>query len=378
MTETAWENAETIFENDPIAELIDTIAGIVRGARSGNSSPAELLASLVEFARDELARQAALAPLMPAGRELLGAVLDDIAVRYAQRQATGEDAIGHKTGFPHLDHILGGLDRERMTILLAAPGAGKTTLSNQLAAHVAMHGAPVLYVSFENSPADLTLKQLAAIAGKSSSDIRRGRIAPDQLRDAWQSFRNGAGQRLYYLEGSGATSIETIRAALGQLQRDHPGPHPLVIIDYLQRLALTSPASGRGSGLDDMRGRVGNVAQSLRDLATQTGAHVWAISSTNRQAYDGDKSKPGLASARESGDIEFAADHVLTFAPAPIDAGSINMHTDPYHLVCVKNRVGETGRVDLARDKVTMRLAEVETRSTPQYAERARASAAAS
>jgi|GEM_PF-3510096 len=368
--ETTWETPEDIFADDlDRAAGLQAVADAMRGA---DARPwPETLDNLADLVREERARRTAAEPLAPAS-SLLRAVFADIHDRYTRRQETGQDAIGHSTGFPRLDRILGGLDRGRMSIFLAAPGAGKTTLSNQLAYTVAASGAPVVYVSFENSPEDLVLKQVARIADKSASEIRRGMISPIDLQAAHETFQRGAGQRLFYVTGTSATSIETLRAALNLAQRRHPKLPPVLVVDFLQRLATTSMVVGRGAGLDDMRGRVGIIAQQLRELATETGAHIWAISSTNRAAYNTDKATPTLASARESGDVEFAADHVITLASGNSDG--LSMTTDPYMLGVIKNRHGETGNVSISRERHTLRMAETETKSTA-FAKPIRASA---
>ncbi len=357
-TDPSWETPEALFADDPHrAGGLEAIAAALRGAVE-RPWP-ETLDTLAETVREQRAKLAASEPLMPAS-SLLQALFADIHERYTQRRETGLDAIGHSTGFPRLDRILGGLDRGRMSILLAAPGAGKTTFSNQVAHHIAENGVPVLYVSFENAPDDLVLKQIARIAGKSAQDIRRGRVAPTDLQVAYEAFQRGAGQRLCYMTGTSSTSIETLRTAIGQMHERHPDTHPVVVVDFLQRLAMTSMIVGRGSGLDDMRGRVGLIAQQLRELANDTGSHVWAISSTNRAAYNTDKATPTLASARESGDVEFAADHVITLARGKGD--SLSMTTDPYVLGVVKNRHGETGDVSISRERYTLRMLETETK----------------
>lgn len=369
-TDSHWETPEDLFAEDPDrAAGLAAIADAMRGA--GDRPWAETLDALAETVREERARRVAAEPLAPAA-SLLRAVFADIHDRHTQREETGRDAMGHSTGFPRLDRILGGLDRGRMSVLLAAPGAGKTTLSNQIAYAIAETGAPVVYLSFENSPDDLVLKQVARLAGKGAANIRRGQVAPADLQSAYETFQRGAGQRLYYLGGTAATSIETLRSALAQAQRRHPDMYPVVVVDFLQRLATTSMVVGRGSGLDDMRGRVGIIAQQLRELANETGAHIWAISSTNRAAYNTDKATPTLASARDSGDVEFAADHVVTLAPGKSD--SLSMTTDPYELGIIKNRHGETGAVAISRERITMRMVETEAR-VKTFAEQVRASA---
>jgi replicative DNA helicase len=356
----SWDTPAELFADDPQrAAALDAIAAVIRGA--GTRPVEDTFQALGELVSEHRHQRLALEP-PAAATSLLGSLFDDIQSRYERRQTTGQDAMGHSTGYGRLDRILGGLDRGRMSVMLAAPGAGKTTFSNQLAYTVAESGAPVLYVTFENSPDDLVLKQIARIAGKSAQHIRRGRVDPDSLQAAYKTFRSAGGQRLYYVNGTASTTIDSLSSALEHLQRTYPGTYPLVIVDFLQRLATTASVTARGAGLDDMRGRVGIIAQQLRGLANDSGAHIWAISSTNRAAYDKEKSTPGLASARESGDIEFAADHVVTFAPEY--GAPISMTTDPFALSVVKNRHGETGTVSIAREKGTMRMLEVDAKVT--------------
>lgn len=216
-----------------------------------------------------------------------------------------------------------------------------------------------LYVSFENSIDDLIRKQLARLAQVSVTKLRDGSIDPDTLRQAWQGFASGAGRHLYYVQGTAATSVETIRSAVVALTDRYPSTYPVVVVDFLQRLALTGPAHGVGSGLDDMRGRVGLMAQRIRDMATALDCHVWVISSTNRQAYDRDKATPGLASGRESGDIEFAADAMISIARDPEAMPDMVRNTEPLQLKVVKNRHGDTGAtITIHRNRTSLHMAE--------------------
>lgn len=366
---TGWDDPETLFDTPALTRLT-ALAHILKGA---NTRPwGATRDEIADFIRADREAEAATAPLAPATTHLATLTIE-VAQWHAERQTTGRDLMGHSTDLARLDALLGGLDRGRLTVLLAAPGAGKTTWSNQLAAAVAKTGAPVLFVSFENTVPDLILKQVARLAGQSASDIRRGRVAPATLAEAYAVFAERAGQHLYYVAGGGGTTVETIRGAVAQLCRAYPGMFPLVVVDFLQRLATTTEVAGRGAGLDDMRGRVGLIAQQLRGLANETGCHIWAISSTNRQAYDGAKATPGLASARESGDIEFAADAVLTLAAdTAAGAAGFSATTDPFTLGVVKNRHGDTGTIALMRDRTTLRLVEADLTTSAQPGQTAR------
>lgn len=363
-----FETAETLLGLTPEqARLFDELARLARMSRAHD--PAAVIDALGELYR---AYRETLAPAtapMPVA-DLLGGILADVADRYETRRATGRDVMGHSTGYSHLDNLLGGLEPGRISILLAAPGAGKTTLSNQLAYTLAANGVPVLYCSYENAPADLTLKQLARIAGKNPKQIRRGNVPPHELEGAYRTLQATAGARLHYLNGTAATGPDTLATTLQAVQATAPGVAPVVILDYLQAMAR---ASDRALG-DDMRHRTATVSRLLTDLSKSAGAHVWAISSVSRGSGGKDGKYSGdldMSRAKESGDLEFDADHVLTLQPATGDTPSYT-HTG-LTLAVVKNRHGETGAVALQRDQATLAITErdatVTTLTGKTYAE---------
>ena len=94
---------------------------------------------------------------------LLPQVLADAEARRLQREATGSAVLGVPTGLAQLDNMLGGLN-EGLYLLAGPPGMGKTTLALQIAA-AATTDVPVVVVTFEHAPANLTLKLLCARAG---------------------------------------------------------------------------------------------------------------------------------------------------------------------------------------------------------------------
>jgi len=306
--------------------------------------------------------EAATEPVpLAAAPSFLAAVLADVEKRAAHFEQTGSTIMGYATGLTRLDDLLGGLEPGRVTILQAAPGTGKTTLANQIAYHVAAHaGAPVLYLSFENDPQDLTLKTLCRLAGVSLSHASKGLIQPEKLGEAARLFQARAGS-LYYQAGNAATTIEAIRGTLRMIMRTHPDAgYPLVVIDYLQQLARATTGAGRG---EDLFSQVSRVSGHLSSLANDPDirAHVWAISSMNRESYKNAAAKNGLASGKGSGDIEYDAAHVLALnvdeKNQPPDS-----NTDCLFLGLVKNRFGPLGGLTLGRDRTTLRIAEVDNR----------------
>ncbi|MCU1595870.1 MAG: radA [Frankiales bacterium] len=72
---------------------------------------------------------------------------------------SAEDATSRRTGVPELDRVLGGGLVPGSVVLLAGdPGAGKSTLCLELASKAASAGAPTLYVTGEESAAQVRLR----------------------------------------------------------------------------------------------------------------------------------------------------------------------------------------------------------------------------
>ncbi len=324
--------------------------------------PAAILSDLGTRVRELTDAATDPAPLA-AAPSFIADVLADLERRTQHYAQTGSTIVGHATGLNRLDDLLGGLEAGRVTILQAAPGTGKTTLSNQLAYHVAAHShAPVLYLSFENQPADLTLKTLCRLASVSLSQASKGLVQPVKLAEAAQIFQARAGS-LYYQGGNGATTIETIRATLRTIMRAHPNAgHPVVVIDYLQQLARAATGGGRG---EDLFSQVSRISGQLSSLAgdPEIQAHVWAISSMNRESYKNAKATNGMASGKGSGDLEYDAAAVLALNVDDTNRAT-DSNTDCLSLTLVKNRFGPLGGVSLGRDRTTLRIAEIDTRAT--------------
>lgn len=316
---------------------------------------AYLRAAQSDTAADDATPAAPAEPLRSTADAITG-VVAALRDRYHQQRGSRHGFLGHATGLATLDNLLGGLEAGRVSMLMAAPGTGKTTLANQIAYTVAAgrlsnDRTPVVYVTYENPADDLIAKHMARVSDLSAADLMRGKLHGTAI-DTAQAIVADEARSLYYIDGTASTTVASIAGALQQAMAAHPnGGHPLIVIDYLQQLARTS-----GHGGEDIRIRVGNVSRQLSDLAKASGAHVLAISSMNRAGY-ANGAKPSQASAKESGDLEFDASAVITLqADQEAHAG---LHHDSLILSVVKNRYGSCGTVRLNRDRTTLQITEV-------------------
>jgi replicative DNA helicase len=272
---------------------------------------------------------------------LVPQVLAEAQARRQQREATGSAVLGVPTGFGQLDHLLGGLN-EGLYLLAGPPGMGKTTLALQMAA-AATRAVPVVVVTFEHAPANLTLKLLCARAGINPRDVQRGYADLAQLQRAAEGWQAGAA-RMAVVEGSSQLTVPQVRAQALRAMRQHQAARCLVVVDYLQ---LWAKVAEDLRGNFSVRERVDMLGGLLRELALQLRSPVLALASQNRAAgnYGNGKGTAALDSLKESGDLEYAADIVLFLTEA-----QEHRALPPARAVVVtvaKNRHGETGQIEL-------------------------------
>src|SRR4029453_17571105 len=135
----------------------------------------------------------------------------------------------------------GGLT-EGLYLLAGPPGMGKTTLALQIAA-AATPDVPVVVVTFEHAPENLTLKLLCARAGVNLRDVQRGYADLAKLRRAAETWEPVA-QRLAVVEGSSQLTMAQVRAQARRAMRQHQAERCLVVVDFLQLGAKA--ISGKG------------------------------------------------------------------------------------------------------------------------------------
>jgi len=307
------------------------------------TTPAPDIATLLEeeALRIQAVLRGSLTGSLQWASALLPQVLADAEARRLQREETGSAVLGVTTGLSQLDSVLGGLN-EGLHLLAGPPGMGKTTLALQVAA-AATRDVPVVVVTFEHAPANLTLKLLCARAGINLRDVQRGYTDVAKLRGAAEAWQPVAA-RLAVVEGSSQLTVAQVRAQARRAMRQHQAGRCLVIVDYLQ---LWAKVAEDLRGNFSVRERVDMLGGLLRELALGLRSPVLALASQNRSAgnYGTGKGSAALDSLKESGDLEYAADVVLFLTDA-----QERLATPParaVELTVAKNRHGETGKVGL-------------------------------
>lgn len=230
------------------------------------------------------------------------------------------------TGIDGLDTALnGGLSRG-LYILGAGSSIGKTTLTVQIADTMAAAGQPVLFVTIEQSAAELVAKSVTRLMhrrgvarywevgsydlGRKSSRERWPEAVNEIMMAACEEYAAKISPRLKILEGVDNPSIADIGTIAAKIAQ-HDGKAPVIFIDYLQ---LLRAPDARMSDKERADYNVTAARQMARELKTT----VFCISTLNRSSYSG---VIEMDSFKESGGIEYGADVLMGLQPAGIADG---------------------------------------------------------
>lgn len=246
---------------------------------------------------------------------------------------------------PAIDKLVGGV-RPRLIIISAEPGAGKTTLSLQMADELAEQGIPVLFFTFEIKRPLLVAKSLSRMSGGALpiAEIPYATSANvDALKVATDAYAAKIAGNIAFIDKP--ASPVNISVLVSRVEREL-GTKPTVFLDYVQ----ITPQSAERAIVDE-RAAVKETVAGLRHVVNGHDVPLFAISSVNRSTYK--KDSAGLDSLAESSSLEYAADSVLFLSvKGKGDERAENMRSElrPVTLAALKNRYGTTGAVDLMFD----------------------------
>lgn len=232
-----------------------------------------------------------------------------------------------KTGFPHIDEKIGGLEVGGLTILAGRPGMGKTSLSWQLARSAADDNV-VFYFSLEMPEWKLWEKAALGIAEVTPADVFNKTVPPEKMelirKQIIPGLRKSYQGRLYTYDQT--TGLDTFFRLATQIQPK------VVFVDHLRYIDANGDNEVRRLGLISMRGK---------QLAVKgDGCNVTMLHQLSRAVTGRDDKAPQLTDLRESGQIEENADQVLMLHRPDYYEMDAEKSTSETHLLVRKNRSG--------------------------------------
>ena len=332
--------AETIRERSLLRRLVS--AGDAIAASAFDTHGKEVKDIL------DAAEQAVLAIGECSGRNQEDfASLDSLVVKVLDRiseLADNPDAYaGLATGFTDLDRMTCGLQAGDLVILAARPSMGKTALALNIAEHVAVQlKLPTAVFSMEMGSEQLTIRLLGSMGRIDQTHLRTGKLTDDEwprLSEAIEQLRNVP---LHVKETPGL-SINELRASARRLARQCGGKLGLIVVDYLQLMAVSASAAKENRAT-----AVGELSSGLKALAKELHCPVIALSQLNRAVETRPDKRPLMSDLRESGSLEQDADTIMFIYRDEYYTKGECKEPGVAEVIIAKQRNGPTGVAKLA------------------------------
>ena len=224
---------------------------------------------------------------------------------------------GVPSGFMAVDRVTLGWQPSDLIIIAARPAMGKTAFVLSMARNMAVdHESPVAFFSLEMSNVQLMMRLIIAETGLSGTDIKSGRLTPEQWRHL-ESATKPLGTAPLYIDDTPALSVFEFRSKARRLKINKD--IKIIIIDYLQ--LMTGNAESKGNREQE----VAFISRTLKAIAKELNVPIIALSQLSRATETrGGSKRPQLSDLRESGAIEQDAD-IVAFIHRPEYYG---MNTD--------------------------------------------------
>jgi replicative DNA helicase len=203
----------------------------------------------------------------------------------------GDEFIGVPTGFPHIDRLLGGLQKSDLVIVAGRPAMGKTSLALNIAHNAALKNQRVAIFSLEMSNEQLVQRLIASETGISSHRLRTGKLKENE----WDKFAQATGilsDQHIFIDDTPSISAMQMRTKSRRLHAEHG--LDLIIVDYLQLMQGDRRSENRVQ-------EISYISRMLKSLARELNVPVMAASQLSRAVEQRHDKRPLLSDLRESG-----------------------------------------------------------------------------
>lgn len=220
-------------------------------------------------------------------------IADLIAEQTARIEAirNGTVDLGISTGLAELDAIIGGLVPERLYVVGARPGMGKTSLAYEMVLAMSVRaGLPSVIASLEMNSREVIDRLVAAHAYVDHGKLVVGGLSSEEHLRYERSLEILTEAPIEVLDDATMT-VNTIRAAARQT-KSRQGRLGLIVVDYLQLLNAHSQVHNRQEA-------IALISRSLKVLARQLEVPVIAVSQLSRRIEERSDKRPTLADLRE-------------------------------------------------------------------------------
>ena len=218
------------------------------------------------------------------------------------------------TGISFFDRLLsGGPMKQSVYLILAAPGAGKTTLMQQIAEGMAENGHPVIYLNLEMSRDQMYAKGISRLTSgmqtpMTSLSVLQGygwdEGQKKTVMEAAEKYRQSILPYMDYKPDSINADVSSLTAYLeekGKNALESGEKAPAVFLDYLHLVT--------DNGAGDQKETIKKTMMMLKNYAVRYNTTAFAISAVSRDSMrDGAIT---MNSGRDSSNLEYSADCMM-------------------------------------------------------------------
>jgi len=267
------------------------------------------------------------------GQVMVG-VMDKIDEMYSRDNK--DDVTGLRTGLDDLDLKTTGMQPGELNIIAARPSMGKTSLALNIVENCALvQGKNAAVFSLEMINNQLGMRLLSSVARLPSQRVSVGRVNDDEWSLITKAIHDIHDKGIY-LDEESTLNVNDIRARARRLHRELKGELHLIVIDYVQLIAL--------SGSDTRSNEIGDISRALKLLAKELHLPIILLSQLNRGLEQRPNKRPIMSDLRDSGGLEQDADNIFfiyrdeVYHPDSADKGTAE-------IIVAKQRNGPIGTV---------------------------------
>ncbi len=254
---------------------------------------------------------------------------------------TNKRYAGVKFNLPHLDNVVGTIQRGHFCVIGGRPGSGKSTLAQMVAIQTAMqYEEAVLVVSAEMDVETFANRCISALSHIPYDNIHNAEI--EGMLHTFADAQHRFSKLPIHIEDKQKPTIAEIHSYARKANRNYK-KLGCIIIDYLQ--LVRDPAK------KDRYQEVSSISRDLKAMAKEFDCPVIALAQLNRESEKG--KRPKASDLKESGQIEQDADQILLVHP--ILNSDDELPSGITEIIIAKNRHGKKGvvrvmdRLDICR-----------------------------